>query len=287
MADPIKRDEIIKDALWHVRSLPADGRVGVDLLRRAVRLLNNIIRQDNLKLTGDNRALWALDYASLFLVAKQIVYTVADGLSPAAEDISTIKFRDSGGADNDVSLVPRAFWDNIGNKVEPGDTTVVYLKIGRIPPDNSWFIHPQPSTVTAPSEVIGSDSKNYQCLLKHTSVAENAPGGGPNHRQFWQQGGKAATASWADETAYTSGQQLVYSFKRSLNDFKSAYDNPDMPLGWENYLTYKLALSMSAGRNLESKDVGILNGLLKQAEQDIFPSKRAKTTTFHDKAVYF
>ncbi|KKM77370.1 hypothetical protein LCGC14_1370730 [marine sediment metagenome] len=287
MADPIKRDEVIKDALWHVQALPADGRIGVDLLRRAVRLLNNIIRQDNLRLTGTNRALWALDYASLFLVAKQMVYTVADGLSPAAEDITTIKFRAVGGDDNDVSLVPRAFWDAIVIKVEPGDTTAVYLKMGRIPSDNSWFIHPQPSTVTAPSEVFGSDSKNYQCLLKHTSVAENAPGGGQNHRQFWQQGGKAATASWANETAYTTGEQLAYSFKRPLNDFKSAYDNPDMPLGWENYLTYKLALSMSAGRDTGERTIGVLIGLLKQAERDIFPSRQAKTTTFHNKNLYY
>ena len=287
MADSIKRDEVIKDALWHVRSLPADGRIGVDLLRRAIRLLNNIIRQDNLKLTGTNRALWALDYASLFLVAKQMVYTVADGLSPAAEDINTIKFRDSGGADNEVSLAPRAFWDSIGNKVEPGDTTVVYLKMGRIPPDNSWFIHPQPSTVTAPSEVLGNDSKNYQCLLKHTSVAENAPGEGPNNRQFWQQGGKAATASWANKTAYTTGEQLVYSFKRPLTDFKDAYANPDMPLGWENYLTYKLALSLSAGKDVGQQTIGVLVGLLKEAEQAIFPSRRANTTTFHNKNLYY
>ncbi|KKL44601.1 hypothetical protein LCGC14_2364020, partial [marine sediment metagenome] len=246
-----------------------------------------IIRQDNLRLSGDNRALWASDYASLFLVAKQMVYTVADGLSPAAEDLDTIKFRDVSGADRGVSIGPRAFWDNISQKVEPGTPTLVYQKIGSVPKETSWFIHPQPSTVTAPSEVLGGDSKNYQCLVKHTSVDESAPGVGQNYRQFWQKGGKSATASWADETAYTSGQQLIYSFKRPLNDFKSAYDNPDMPLGWENYLTYKLALSMSAGKNLESKDVGILSGLLKDAETAIFPSKRAKTTTFHNKALYY
>ncbi len=286
MADPIKRDEVIKDAFWHVRALPADGRIGVDLLRRAVRLLNNIIRQDNLKLTGNNRALWALDYASLFLVAKQMVYTVADGLSPAAEDINTIRFRDVSGADNDVSIAPRAFWDAIVIKNEPGDPTVVYQKLGQEPSKNSWFIHSQPSTVTAPSQVLGNDSKSYQCLVKHTSVAENYPGSSQNSRQFWQEGG-TATASWVLGTAYTSGQQLVYSFKRPLNDFKDAYANPDMPTGWENYLTYKLALSMSAGREVGQQTIGVLAGLLKEAEQAIFPSRRPNTTTFHNKTKYF
>jgi hypothetical protein len=227
-----------------------------------------------------------LDYASLFLVAKQMVYTVADGLSPAAEDLDTIRFRDVSGADNDVSIAPRAFWDAIVVKTEPGDPTVVYPKLGQTSSENSWFIHSQPSTVTAPSMVIGSENKSYQCLVKHTSVAENSPGSSQNSRQFWQEGG-TATASWAVGTAYTSGQQLIYSFKRPLNDFKDAYANPDMPVGWENYLTYKLALSMAAGRDIGEKDIGVLSGLLRRAEQDIFPSRRAKTTTFHNKVKYF
>ena len=183
MAEAIKRDELIKDALWHVRALPADGRVSVDTLRRTVRLLNNIIRQDSLRLSGDNRALWALDYSSLFLVAKQVTYAVSDGLSPAAEDLDTVKFRDVSGADNDVSIAPRAFWDNLPQRVEPGSPTVVYPQIGQVPKDNVWFVHPQPSTVTAPSQVIGSESKSYQCLIKHTSVAENSPGSGQNSKQ--------------------------------------------------------------------------------------------------------
>ena len=286
MADQIKRDEVIKDALWHVQALPADGRIGVDLLRRAVRLLNNIIRQDNLRLTGTNRALWALDYASLFLVAKQMVYTVADGLSPAAEDLDTIRFRDVSGADNDVSIAPRAFWDAIVIKNEPGDPTVVYPKLGQDSSGNSWFIHSQPSTITAADEVLGSDNKSYQCLLKHTSGDENSPGSSQNSRQFWQLGGSAAV-NWVNATAYTSGPQLIYSFKRPLNDFKDAYANPDMPVGWENYLTYKLALSMSAGKTVGQQTIGVLVGLLKEAETAIFPSRRPKTTTFHNKNLYY
>ena len=57
--------------------------------------------------------------------------------------------------------------------------------------------------------------------------------------------------------------------------------------GWENYLTYKLALSMSAGRDVGQQNIGVLVGLLKQAETDIFPSRRSNTTTFHNKTKYF
>lgn len=282
----IKRDELIKDALWHVRALPPDGRVSTELLRRTVRILNNILRQEDLKLTGDNRALWALDYAALFIVPDSQLYAVAQGLRADAHDVVRIQFRDIGGADSDVAMIPQHSWDGLDNKNEIGETTKVYIQQGRLPKDNVWFLWPVVNSSTATAEVL-EGATNFQCVQTHTSDADTRPGIGQSFRQYWQQGGTSATAQWATATAYVNGELLYYSFKRPLFDFVDAFSNPDMPQGWEGYLTYKLALAMAAGRDLAAKDISVISGLMRQAEIDIFPSRQPKSDDFHNKVAYF
>ncbi len=280
----IKRDELIKDALWHVRALPPDGRVSVDLLRRTVRILNNVIRQEDIKLTGDNKALWALDFAALFIVANQHTYGVAEGLRPDAQYIERIQFRSTSGDDTDVAMMSQHSFDALDNKNEIGDTENVLIRPGRLTKDQQWTIHPVKNSITATNEVL-YNGKNYQCVQGHTSAVYNSPESASG-KLYWQEGGSDGTA-WADATAYTNGELLYYSFKRPLYDFTSPYDNPDMPQGWENYLTYTLALNLTVGRDLPQKDISMLVGLRSQAETDIFGSKQVRTTDHHNKADYF
>lgn len=283
----IKRNDLILDALWHVRALPPDGRVSLDLMRRTIRLLNNLIRQDDLKLTGENRALWALDFAGLFLVGDSHLYGVAQGLRPDAQDVVRVQLRSTDGADSDVTLISQHTYDGLDNKNEAGDVTKVWIKMGRTPQENLWYVWPVKSSPISPSRVVGNDQKSYECIQGHTSDDDTLPPGGQSSRLYWQLSRKDTTTAWASATAYVNGDMLYYSFKRPLFDFSSPYDNPDMPVGWENYLTFKLALTLSVGRDLSQKDISTISGLLKQAEIDIFPSKQSQSTDFHNKVVYF
>ena len=283
----IKRNELILDALWHVRALPPDGRASMDLFRRAVRLLNNLIRQEDLKLTGENRALWALDFAGLFLVGDSHLYGIPQGLRPDAQDVVKVQLRNTSGDESDVTLISQNTYDSLQNKNEQGDVTKIWIKMGRTPKENLWYVWPVKSSPASPSIVLGNDQKSYECIQGHTSDDDTLPPGGQSSRLYWQLSRKDATAAHADATTYVNGDMLYYSFKRPLFDFGSPYDNPDMPVGWENYLTFKLALLLSVGRNLSEKDIGTISGLLKQAEVDIFPSRQAQTKDFHNRGKYY
>jgi len=284
----LKRNELIMDALWHVRALPPDGRVSTDLLRRAIRILNNLIRQEDIKLTGDQRALWAFDSAGLFLRGDSHVYRVADGVRPDAQDVSRITARANGGDETDVTIIPQERWDGFPNKNEIGDPLWVYIKKGRLTKDNIWYVIPVPSgTADAPSNIIGQDNKSYECIQAHTSDDDTKPPGGQSARLYWQPARSDSATQWVTATAYVNGDMLYYTFKRPLFDFASPYDNPDMPQGWDNYFTYKLALSLSVGKDLDEKDMRTLRVLLRQAEDDIAPSRTSQSTDFHNKVVYF
>ena len=283
----IRRNEIILDALWHVRALPPDGRVSVDLFRRTVRLLNNLISQEDLKMTGDNRALWALDYAGLFLVGDSHIYGVRQGLRPDAQDIVRIQLRTTAGDDTDVTLISKQTYDGLDDKNERGDVTKIWIEQKRLPADNLWYVWPVKSSPASPDVVLGNDQKSYECIQGHTSDDDTFPPGGQSSRLYWQLSRKDTTTVWATAKAYVNGDMLYYSFKRPLFDFTSPFDNPDMPQGWENYLTYKLALMLSVGRNIDAQHIATISGLLKQAELDIFPSRRSQSTDFHNKVVFF
>lgn len=282
----IKRDELIRDALWHVRALPPDGRVSLELLRRATRMLNNVIRQENLKLTGDNRALWATDSAGLFLVGDSHMYGVAQGLRPDAQEIFKIVLRSDTGGDSPVKIISQSTYGALPNKNEQGDTTAVFIKEGNRPPENVWFLDQvKNGTAEVPDKVL-ADGTSWECIQAHTSDDDSRPGAQSGFL-YWQKSRSDASTDWADATAYVNGNMLYYSFKKPLATFEDAYSNPDMPEGWEGYLTFKLALQMAAGRNLPEKDILVLQGLMKQAAQDIFPSRQETGSDKHNKGMYF
>jgi len=212
----IKRNELILDALWHVRALPPDGRVSTDLFRRTIRLLNNLIRQEDLKMTGENRALWALDYAGLFLVGDSHIYGVPQGLRPDAQDIVRIQLRTTAGDDEDVTLISKQTYDSLDDKNEQGDVTKVWIEQKRLTKDNLWYVWPVKSAPTSPDVVLGNDQKSYECIQGHTSDDDTFPPGGQSSRLYWQLSRKDTDTAWASAKAYVNGDMLYYSFKRPL-----------------------------------------------------------------------
>ena len=60
-----------------------------------------------------------------------------------------------------------------------------------------WFIE----SLSASSEVTGTDGKIYTCIRGHTSSSENQPVTGSQYKLFWKESGTTGGV-WADATAY-------------------------------------------------------------------------------------
>jgi hypothetical protein len=92
---------------------------------------------------------------------------------------------------------------------------------------------------TASSEVTGTDSLIYTCILGHTSSSENKPVTGSNWSTFWRQTGSTGGA-WANATAYTSigdtypGTDTLGIEKAFIRE--DGNDHPVRLVGWHTFL---------------------------------------------------
>ena len=66
-----------------------------------------------------------------------------------------------------------------------------------------WTEEWETQTLTASSEVVGSDGLNYECIRPHTSATSNKPVTGADYTTYWTQRGESGGV-WADATGYTS-----------------------------------------------------------------------------------
>lgn len=282
------RNEIISSALRKVRGWPEDGNPPVHKLRDAVRALNNIVRTEDLKQTELSKSLWALDTVALPLVAGRYIFSEDEDL-PAIREIESVTVRGTDGDDSaPVEIISADAYAALSPKNETGDPKKVYLKRARLLEDQKLYLWPAPSSVTAGDSVIQS-GVTYTCILGHTSASENKPGSGASWRLFWQAGDAAASSAdtWATSTDYDNGDLLIVNYKRPLYDFDGQYDNPDFPLGWEDYFIYKLAIRLAPEYDLALEHRQILKQELASIELEIFPSTREKTNTLHNKAKFF
>lgn len=79
-----------------------------------------------------------------------------------------------------------------------------------------WSTELVTKTLTASSQVLGTDGKNYTCLRSHTSAASNRPITGADYSTYWVESGSSGVA-WATSTAYSS-----------IGDFDAANDTLDI-----------------------------------------------------------
>lgn len=94
----------------------------------------------------------------------------------------------------------------------------------------SWRSVWTQSVVTASSEVTGTDSQVYSCILNHTSAASTKPITGTNWETYWRVGGTTGGA-WATSTAYTSSAQISpTSGIWSVEDAFFRLDSKDYPV---------------------------------------------------------
>ena len=75
------------------------------------------------------------------------------------------------------------------------------------------------------SEVVGTDTKNYACILAHTAAALNKPVTGANWATYWQQKGSSG-GTWVDGSAYTAVPAIVSGWSATLAAFNLYRNRP-------------------------------------------------------------
>ncbi len=68
------------------------------------------------------------------------------------------------------------------------------------------------------SEVLGTDTKNYTCIVAHTAAAINKPVTGANYATYWAQKGSSG-GTWVDGSAYTAVPNIVTGWSATLSAF--------------------------------------------------------------------
>ena len=98
-----------------------------------------------------------------------------------------------------------------------------------------WFT----ATLSAPSEVVGTDGNNYYCIKGHTSSSATKPVTGAEYTTYWKKG-KSSGGVWADATAYTSTNEVTLDAK--YNGIEKAFvreidsDTPIDIISFQSYL---------------------------------------------------
>lgn len=75
------------------------------------------------------------------------------------------------------------------------------------------------------SEVLGTDTKNYTCILNHTAAALNKPVTGANWATYWAQKGSSG-GTWVDGSAYTAVPNIVVGWSATLAAFNLFRNRP-------------------------------------------------------------
>jgi hypothetical protein len=257
-----------------------------DQLVNARETLNDIIRE----VDPEIEYLWAIttDPTAITLQANIANYTSAEGLPTDIVALHQVYFRKGTGEDTELNILTPRGYGAIYDKSEQGSVVEsCYLTDHRDRASRELRIHPMLSSVDTQSEVIGTDTNNYQCIRKHTSDSTKKPITGANWRIYWQLGGSSGSA-WADATQYTAPQLLQIKYKRPLFDFDAGTDNPDMPQAWGRYLRFRLAVDLSfevGGFSTEQrKDIRLEVGI---AGEKLGLSNIKVTTDTHNKGHFY
>jgi hypothetical protein len=278
----LSRSQLIKQAfrLIGIEKPPPDK------LQDSIVILNGIIRE----LDKDINFLWAISETPsiVTLQANLINYSSSEGLPSNILRLETAKFRDSDGTDSPIEILTLNGYSSIQDKYEQNSQIKkIYLFENRVLASRSLAVWPILSEVESQSEVTGTDALNYSCIRNHTSDSDKKPITGSDWRVYWEQSGSSGSA-WATATEYVAPELLLLWYRRPLFDFDLSSDNPDLPLGWDKLLMFKLAHILSFGvKAFSADDRRQLKTEIFESESKLQPSKTKVTTDIYDKAVYY
>ena len=295
-----KRNAIVEAALRRVGAIKPGEAPSHNLMRDAIRDLNDILREEDQDLSGEKAALWAMSSRHLFIEQDHRVYTTddeaPDKIPEAIVELLHVFFRNANGNDSPVRILSPRDWQATAVKDETGDPQAVFLEKNIVLADQKLFVWPLPSdsdnsagdTFGDIDTVTGTDGEYYDCILAHEASAQNRPITGADWPLFWQRSTTVGSA-WSAASDYTTAKSLLLHFKRPLYDFDGAESDPDMPSGWSSYLLWRLCVVLASSEAFKVSD-STYNRFLKQldiATNKLFPTKQVKTTDYHNKARYF
>jgi phage gp36-like protein len=106
--------------------------------------------------------------------------------------------------------------------VGPINTAMVAAAIAKADADIDAHCQAQYTVPFGPSsEVLGTDTKNYTCIVAHTAAALNKPVTGANYATYWAQKGSSG-GTWVDGSAYTAVPNIVTGWSATLAAFNLA-----------------------------------------------------------------
>lgn len=286
----LKRDELILQAFRKIGVKRPGSVMTAAELDQGIKILNSIIREEDLKGTLQNKNLWALAERSIALKAGGFIYSRDDGLAEDILDLVSVKYTDTSGDHMPMEVITAEQYELIQDKGDFGDPLKAYLKRDVDLECQLLFIWPGKSSVSTPDEVTGSDGESYMCTKPHESAAVNLPVSGTTYRLFWDLttlGTASAPATWVTDTDYTNSEQLRYVYKRPLYDFDNASDNANTQSGWVRYLVYRTAYDLAPEYAITMDERTWLKAEYMDAYQVIFPSTRPKATFPYNKAIYY
>lgn len=283
----MKRDEILLSALRKITKLNENEQLSMLQKDAAVKALNLVIRQEDMRGTDQARNLWALSEAALFLRASGHIYGTTQGLKNNIRDMVSMVYRDTSGADSPVEMVDARTWGRLNDKNDRGEPEQVYFKRDRLLESQQLYLDRAPTGIGTTSVVTGTDNDPYSSILKHTASSDNQPITGADWPLYWQKNMTASPSAWASGTAYTNGVLLFYVYKRPLFDFDLPTDNPDVPAGWENVLIYELAVALALEYNVAADKLQALRGARSEAREALFQSARSGATDHHNFGEFF
>lgn len=286
----LSRNDIIASALRKIKRWPEDGNPPTHVLRDAIRALNLMLRTESLKRTGMQQALWAKATFYLPLTAKRFIYDESSDSLPQMIELQSAYYRNTTGDDNELDIYTEGSYEDLANKGDTsGEPEAIYVRKNRLLKP-TLYVWPTHSSISTSSDTVVQSGYNWTCIKKHTSGSgtEDKPGTGASAPLYWKQGAATVSANdWAASTDYANGPLLVLNYTRPLYDFDSQYDNPDIPLGWEDYLIYKLALRLAPEADIGAEARQLLKQDLAEIEADLWPSERQNTTQTHNFVRYF
>lgn len=280
----VTRDQLIQAALETARVCAEGETMTPEQLNIGIVRLNMIVRE----VDQSGNFVWTTQEAKHLPLQSGVgVYDANAGLPTNISELLSVVYRSADGSDSKpLKILKAEGYEAIPHKHEAGEPRAVHLSTDIYLEQRRLYVWPFPSTVTAESVIVGSDNQIYRCIYPHTSTATNKPVTGANWRMVWQAGGASVTA-WALGENYRSAESLRMVIKRPIFDFDEADDTPDLLMQCPRLLMYRLASDLADVWGMPQDVKDTINGKMRGAFTDIFPSTRPKSNDVHHKALYF
>ena len=262
--------------------------------RRAVRMLNTIMAEENERMAGQEQPFYTQATTFLTLEANQTSYDVgrATYLPSAVEDLTGAWYNGGDAAEaRPLKLVTAEQWGGIADKDKVGEPECVYHQRHRR--SGNAYVHVWPIPEITPGNVVISTNGNRRmCVESHVASASTRPDTGFSSAQYWisvlsDSPYRTPASSWEESASYKAHPAVKLTYRRALESADADNVFVDMPPGWDRYVTYRLAFDLSAHFAISIEERQWLKAEYLEARELLFPSTVTGTNDHHNKTAFF